>query len=160
MLDNGFTHFEITMKKYSWSLLLLESSKVDQFHIGVLIQTHAGPLLPDARGLVAPEGCLRGGHAHIIDAHHPALQLPGHAPDLGVVPGVEEARQPPVAVVGRGHGLLLGVEGGDGGDRAEYLLPPAAHVTLEDNCLHWLQLDEKQGFFYVVTLGTHRGADI
>ena len=109
---------------------ILESSKVYELRIGIFIQAHAGSFLPDARGLVASEGCLWSGHPDIVDPDHPALELPGDAPHLGVVLGVEEPGQPSVAVIGGTHGLLLSVEGRDGRDRTEYFLPPAAHVAL------------------------------
>ena len=49
---------------------------------------------------------------------------------LRIIAAEEVSGEAAVAIVGGGHGLVLGVEGRDGRHGAEDLLPPAAHVAL------------------------------
>ena len=60
----------------------IEIAESDGLHLGVLLDAVLGALPPDAGLLDAAERGLAAARHAVVDAHHPALDPPGHAETL------------------------------------------------------------------------------
>mmetsp|Transcript_28936 Transcript_28936/g.62347 ORF Transcript_28936/g.62347 Transcript_28936/m.62347 type:complete len:321 (-) Transcript_28936:696-1658(-) len=105
--------------------------------VAVVVQHHLVVLSAEARLLVPAEGRVGRVEVVAVDPHPARLDGPGDLVDLVRVARPHARAQAVDGVVGDGHRLVGGLEGGDGGHRAEYLLLEDAHAVgaLEDGGL-------------------------
>ena len=129
----------------------LEAADRQVLQLQPLVDSVLRALTADARLLDAAERRYLGRDEARVDADDPVLERLGDAPDPGVRPRIEVCGQAVRRVVGDPHRLLLGLEAGDAGDRAERLLAahghlhrhPGQHRRLEELALQPASADDE-----------------